>query len=184
MRLFALLLTGLFALILTPFASADNEALMTSLKQPDLETLIDFFEAEEIEAPGAPVQLHFEKSHSIQYWNDEGERAFEAIPIQYALQGNACDPSGTTCLGLMVVSFHEDKGSLTVEEIFALNQQSAVTRIFRLGETIITDRYMILDHGVTRNNLRANIANFISANEKISELAYRAYWLRVHGEQR
>lgn len=89
--------------------------------------------------------------------------------LKYSLDGTACD-TDLHCLGVnMVVSYTFDDG-MTDEDLNRADVKYAATSVWRHESNFGVSRYIILDGGMTMENLKANMVTLLSIAPKVSTM--------------
>ncbi len=150
-------MTGLASLAFVCAAHAQEEPaqpdrdgwLMTSISFDDLEYIVETDD--------------YELGQAIP--DDIAVMAISPSGTPYFMQGTACSADGT-CQGLHIwMSF---AGQMTPEEANRLNYDYAAVSVIVLNNTSFqVSRYLILDHGTTMANIKANLLNFLAIGDQI-----------------
>lgn len=148
---------GITLIALACTAQAQEEApqpdrdgwLMTSVAFNDLEYIV------ETESYGVGQS----------FADDVAVMAVSPSGTPFFMQGTACSEDGT-CQGLHIwMSF---VGDLTAAEANQLNYDYAAVSVIALNNgSYQISRYLILDHGTTMANIKANLLNFLAIGEQI-----------------
>lgn len=150
-------MTGLASLACVCAAHAQEEA-----EQPDrdgwLMTSISFDDLEYIVETDA-----YELGQAIP--DNVAVMAVSPSGIPFFMQGTACSDE-RTCQGLHIwMSF---AGEMSVEEANALNYDYAAVSVIALNnQSFQVSRYLILDHGTTMANIKANLLNVLAIGDQI-----------------
>ena len=150
-------MTGLASIAFVWAAHAQEELaqpdrdgwLMTSISMDDLEYIVE--------------TDNYELGQAIP--DDIAIMAISPSGTPYFMQGTACSGDGT-CQGLHIwMSF---AGQMTAEEANRLNYDYAAVSVIVLNSTSFqVSRYLILDHGTTMANIKANLLNFLAIGDQI-----------------
>ena len=150
-------MTGLASLACVCAAHAQEEPaqpdrdgwLMTSVSFGDLEYIVE--------------TDNYELGQAIP--DDIAVMAISPSGIPFFMQGTACSGDGT-CQGLHIwMSF---AGEMSAEEANRFNYDYAAVSVIVLNSTSYqVSRYLILDHGTTMANIKANLLNFLAIGDQI-----------------
>ena len=123
--------------------------LMTSVSLDDLEYVV--------ETQGHTLEESFPQSAAVMAIATNGERFF--------MQGTACS-ADLTCQGLHI--WMTINGEMTFERANELNYEyAAVSVLAKEDDTFQISRYLILDHGTTMANIKANLLNALAIGEQV-----------------
>ena len=147
-------------------AHADDDLVM-SVKLPDLQALVT------------------EAGHTILGTGDEGAvsvRAQTAEGLIFNLIGTACDTEfADGCLGINMQVRYDANGYETLERINDVNLMWAATSAWYSATgvdgstpTVGITRYVILDQGVTADNIHENLVNLLSIAPQAADYIWEA----------
>ena len=100
------------------------------------------------------------KSHHVQAKTDAG--------FMYFLAGQQCDAT-SKCKGLELISVFTAEPKVTLEEMNDINRNYAAASLSRQNERFVLSRYLILDHGMTRENIKLNMTVYQTIAGQVSE---------------
>lgn len=144
------------AIALAGAASAQDEAIIRSVTLADLE------------------QLASDEGHEVLGYGEAGDisvRASTPDGLVYFLSGTVCQDE--RCAGINMSSRFEADASVTLEKVNQANlNRAAVSVWLHNGTSLGVSRYVILDGGMTPENVRVNLENFISIVPGIVEMFY------------
>lgn len=96
--------------------------------------------------------------------------------LKYGLIGKACMAEGAAdCKGLQIMAIFTPMGSPTMEEINTLNYDRAAVSVWMVPPQegvppeVGVNRYLILDHGQTEDNIALNVSVFVEAAQYVRE---------------
>lgn len=96
--------------------------------------------------------------------------------LKYGLIGKACMAEGAAdCKGLQIMAIFTPMGAPTMEEINTLNYDRAAVSVWMVPPQegvppeVGVNRYLILDHGQTEDNIALNVSVFIEAAQYVRE---------------
>lgn len=99
-------------------------------------------------------------------------KAKTAEGLIFHLIGTACDEPGVPgCLGISMQVRYDIDSRLTYEKINRVNTRywAASVWIDHDKKVLAITRYVILDHGVTMRNVKANLSNLLAINENVQK---------------
>lgn len=147
------LIAGLVAAAGT--ASAQDDALIRSVTVDDLEALA------------------VDEGHTVLGYGEAGDisvRAETTDGVIYYLSGTACIDGG--CRGVNMSARYEANDQVSLEKINEANLSRAAVSVWLLGETLGVSRYVILDGGMTEENLKINLDNFLAIVPTVIDMFY------------
>ena len=98
--------------------------------------------------------------------------------LKYGLIGKACMAEGAAdCKGLQLMAIFTPMGAPTIDEVNRLNYDRAAVSVWMvppqegvdLPPEIGVNRYLILDHGQSEDNIALNVGVFIEAAQYVRE---------------
>lgn len=138
--------TIIAALALTGAASAQSDDLIETVTQEDLEAFV------------------VDQGHQILGTGEAGAisvRAEADDGTVYYLTGTACSDFGE-CQGINMSARFDANEYVTYEKINDANVAKAAVSVWQLENTLGISRYVILDYGVTMDNIQSNFDNFLA----------------------
>jgi len=126
------------------------QAVKKSVNLDDLKAVVGSFEGHAVE-----------EDHVFDDGSDKDVslRAHDKDGLKYILVGTACDTAGVTgCQGVMMQVRYEQK-SIDYKQLAKANYDNAATSVWfdQDSETLGVTRYVVLDYGITMQNLRENL---------------------------
>ncbi len=115
------------------------------------------------------IQAEARNSEAVVLAQAEGE-------LKYGLIGKACMAEGAAdCKGIQLMVIFTPMATPTPEEVNRLNYDRAAVSVWKVPQAdgveapaeIGVNRYLILDHGQTQDNLALNVGVFIEAAESV-----------------
>ena len=85
--------------------------------------------------------------------------------FKYVLNGTACADDGT-CKGINMVVSYSWSDEMSLESLNKANVQYAAASIWKSGTAVGVSRYLILDGGMTIENIKVNLNNLLSLAPK------------------
>lgn len=141
-----LISTIIAALALTGAASAQSGDLIEIVTQEDLEAFV------------------VDQGHQVLGTGEAGAvsvRAETEDGTVYYLTGTACSDLGE-CQGINMSARFDVNEFVTYEKINNANIAKAAVSVWQLENTLGISRYVILDYGVTMENIQSNFDNFLA----------------------
>lgn len=151
---FAILAVAAAALAIP--AVAQSSELITSVTQEDLAAIAE------------------EAGHEVVGYGEAGAVSVRASTPEgtvYYLSGTACQ--GDTCQGINLSSRFEANERVTLETINQANIRRAAVSVWLMDDNVLgISRYIILDGGMTDENIRINLDNFIAIVPSVIDMFY------------
>ncbi|MEM5516571.1 YbjN domain-containing protein [Henriciella sp. AS95] len=113
------------------------------------------------------------QGHEVLGYGEAGEvsvRAESADGIVYYLTGTACTDG--TCTGINMSARFDANEQVTLETINDANIRRAAVSVWLLDNTLGISRYVILDGGMTEENIQINFDNFIAIVPAVIDMFY------------
>lgn len=135
------------------FAQSDD-ALIKGVTTSDMAALI-------VDAGHTVEKITNEgKIHHVQAKTDAG--------FMYFFSGQQCDAT-SKCTGLELLSLFTAEPNVTLAELNDINTDYAAASLSRQSERFVLSRYLILDHGMTRENIKLNMTVYQTIAGQVSE---------------
>ncbi len=90
--------------------------------------------------------------------------------FKYVLNGTAC-ADDDTCKGINMVVSYNWSDEMSLESLNKANVQYAAASVWKSGTSVGVSRYIILDGGMTIENLKVNLTNLLSLAPKALAVA-------------
>lgn len=88
----------------------------------------------------------------------------EADPLAFEITGESCEGEGKeqVCQGVQLSVYIPPSGSVDVDELMATaNRTLRPAKVFLVGDNVVYERYLIMDGGVSRENLKTEISVYV-----------------------
>ena len=113
------------------------------------------------------------QGHEVLGYGEAGDvsvRAESDDGIVYYLTGTACTDS--VCTGINMNARFDANDLVTFEKINDANIRRAAVSVWKLDNTLGISRYVILDGGMTEENIQINFDNFIAIVPTVIDMFY------------
>jgi hypothetical protein len=113
------------------------------------------------------------QDHEVLGYGEAGDvsvRAQTEDGTVYYLTGTACNEG--TCSGVNMSARFDANDLVTWERLNDANLRRAAVSVWRLDDTLGISRYVILDGGMSEQNLQVNFDNFIAIVPTVIEMFY------------
>lgn len=114
-----------------------------------------------------------EAGHEVLGYGEAGDvsvRAKTEDGTVYYLTGTAC--SEGICQGINMSARYSANELVTLDKINTANVRRAAVSVWRMDDTLGISRYVILDGGMTEENILINLDNFIAIVPTVIDMFY------------
>jgi hypothetical protein len=90
--------------------------------------------------------------------------------LSFRVMGESCDGEGSSqvCLGVQLSTQFAEAGDVDFDEVMATaNRTLRPAKVFRIDSGLAYERYLIMDGGISRENLKTNISVYVEVMEAL-----------------
>ncbi|MCF6328694.1 MAG: YbjN domain-containing protein [Henriciella sp.] len=127
----------------------DESRLVRGVTITDLEAIVL--------AKGHTVTSRDNDTHNVIAETDTG--------YKYSMKGTACGDDGV-CKGINIIASYNMNDKMSLESLNKANVQYAAASVWKQGDSVGISRYLILDGGMTIENIKVNLTNLLSLAPK------------------